>query len=228
MSQLLAYASALDNIRFYAQNMANVQFGFSLQLIPFVPKNAPVNDRNVHRLINTIERDFDAAISRAGLDYPTAPTLYRFRSIRGQYTNRYMEDQTKEALPSLNYDMNVPERGNMSACDFARWFLDYTANQVRSYMYLVCLDPFSVDQSDCFLPEAPPAFEIPDTFDCGAMLHAVSEISRQMIDAILGTYSSVHSCHPSLCDYGCNTLVPLMGKALDIVYAAFPEVRASK
>lgn len=228
MSQLLAYASALDNIRFYAQNMANAQFDFPLQICPFSPYNKPVNDRNLHRLINTIERDFDATISRSGLDYPTAPTLYRFRSIRGQYTNRYLEDQTKETLPNLSYDVKVPERGNMSACDFARWFLDYTANQVRSYMYLVCLDPFSVDQNDCFLPEAPPAFEIPDTFVCGEMLKAHDEISYHMLQAIFLTYSDARNHHPMLRDYGRDVILPLVAEARNVVYAAFPELRESK
>lgn len=225
MGKLASYASDLDNIRFYAQNMLNVQFSSPLQLCPYTHR-VYIEHGNLHRLIATIERDFDNAVSRDDLAFPSEPLIYKFRAALDRYRTSYPDTQLQPCLPSLGYDLKVPERGTKSAREFACLFLDYAAEQVRSFMYLLAVECYAKETDDSVLPLCPQRFEVPYVFECLQMVDAHSSVSRSMLEALLLSYRDGKNAHnPILQDYGRDVILPLVAESRNVIYAAFPEVR---
>lgn len=225
MEQLASYASDLDNIRFYAQNMLNVQFGSPLQLCPYTHR-VYIRHGSLQRLIATIERDFDNAISRGDLAFPSEPLIYKFRAALDRYRASYFYTQLQPCLPSLGYDLKVPERGNKSAREFACLFLDYAAEQVRSFIYLLSIECYAKQTDDSVLPLCPQRFEVPHVFECLQMQDAHANVARSMLEALLLSYRDGENSHnPILREYGRDVILPLVAEARNVIYAAYPEVR---
>lgn len=230
MNNLVTTMAALDSCRFYAENMVAIQFGSSLHPVPPEPPfNKPINSRVLHSQIAAIEKSFDNAISRTDLEFPIQGILYRFRSIFGRYVNQYMNDpcgpsgkRVGPERPDLFVAQHVPVRGeDESVQDFSRRFIAYTADQVRGFIWMVSLDQYAREQTDCFLPAAPWEFKLPARDTASAFIGAHHEIVNALMVAMLNTYSDTLDIHPSLREYGTDVVFPLVAECRNVIYAAW-------
>lgn len=230
MNNLVITMAALDSCRFYAENMVAIQFGSSLHPVPpEPPHNKPINSRVLHSQIAAIEKSFDNAISRTDLEFPIQGILYRFRSIFGRYVNQYMDDpcgpsgkRVNIERPDLFVAQPVPVRGeDESLQDFSHRFIAYTADQVRGFIWMVSLDQYAREQTDCFLPAAPWEFKLPTRDTASAFIYAHHEIVNSLMTAMLTTHSDTLDIHVSLRDYGLNVVFPLVAECRNVIYAAW-------
>lgn len=230
MNNLVITMVALDSCRFYAENMVAIQFGSSLHPVPPEPPfNQPINSRVLHSQIAVIEKSFDNAISRTDLEFPIQGILYRFRSIFGRYVNQYMDDpcgpsgkRVNAERPDLFIAQPVPVRGeDESVQDFSHRFISYTADQVRGFIWMVSLDQYAREQTDCFLPDAPWEFKLPARDTASAFIGAHHEIVNALMMAMLNTYSDTLDIHPSLRAYGTDVVFPLVAECRNVIYAAW-------
>ncbi|QZE58800.1 hypothetical protein pEaSNUABM28_00243 [Erwinia phage pEa_SNUABM_28] len=236
MSNLVGTAVALDHCRFYVENMVNIQFGNVLAPVPpEVPYNKPINSRVLHGMIKHTELMFDNFISRTDLQFPYAPILYRFRSIYGVYVGQYADDvqPVRGIRPVLKEHPRNPvpvKAGGEPDKEFASRFLKHTSEQVRSFLYMVCLDQYAREQTDVWLPAPPFDFDQPTN------IHNESPIAfttthdvlvNHLMEAMLQTYSDTLDIHVSLRDYGLTVLFPLVAECRNVIYAAWPITRES-
>ena len=232
MNNLVGTATALDYCRFYAENMVNIQFEQPLAAVPpEPPRNEPINPRVLHSLIDGIQIAFDNAISRTDLQFPYAPILYRFRSIYGVYCNQHMDEVSVKrakadrpaSLPS-SQPVPVPKDGEHEK-EFASRFLKHTTDQVRSFMYMVCLDQYAREQTDCWLPCPPRDFDQPTSIHNKnpiAFTTTHNVLINHLMETMLQTYSNTLDIHVSLRDYGVSVIFPLVAECRNVIYAAWP------
>ncbi|QZE59482.1 hypothetical protein MPK66_gp238 [Erwinia phage pEa_SNUABM_2] len=233
MNNLVGTAVALDHCRFYVENMVNLQFEQPLASIPPEPPyNEPINSRVLHSLIDGIQTAFDNAISRTDLQFPYAPILYRFRSIYGVYCNQYLDEATikrakSERPAGFPASQSVPVRvENEHDKEFAVRFLRHTADQVSAFLYMVSIDQYAREQTDCWLPAPPDAFDLPKAIllvgNGVAYTSVHNELVNHLMEAMLKTYSDTLDIHVSLRDYGVSVLFPLVAECRNVLYAAWP------
>lgn len=218
MNNLAGLVLALDQCRFYVENMVQIQFGKPLQSCPAEPPhNKSINDRNLHRMVPRIEKAFNNAVLN-NEQFPVAAIIYRFRSLRGLYSNRYADYRTEF---DGNMAVNGPwllEREGMTDHEWCRFFLKYTADQVRSFIYMVCLDQYAREQTDHYLPQAPFVFDEPESETVSAYLNAHHTLINDLMMALLNTHSDRLDIHPSLRKYGTDVMLPLTAKCLNLIY----------
>lgn len=236
MSNLVGTAVALDQCRFYVENMVNIQLGTSLAAVPPEPKyNQPINARALHSSIENTLITFDSAVNRPALGFPYAPMLYRFRSIYGTYCNQYLDDVSikrtvsRIAVGNPLFTQPVPVRVKSEPdVEFAARFLKHTAEQVHAFMYMVCLDQYAREQTDAWLPCPPHAFVLPDSSELEGNGVAYSSIHNELVshlmEAMLQTCSDTLDIHISLRDYGLEIMFPLVAECRNVIYAAWPNV----
>lgn len=237
MNNLVGTAVALDHCRFYAENMVNIQFEQPLAAIPPEPSyNEPINPRVLHSLIDGIQTAFDNAISRTDLQFPYAPILYRFRSIYGVYCNQYLDEasikRAKSDRPALlTVSQPVPVRvEDEHDREFASRFLKHTADQVSAFLYMMCLDQYAREQTDCWLPAPPTPFDLPkNIFNDSPIAFTATHnvLINHLMEAMLQTHSDTLDIHVSLRDYGLSVLFPLVAECRNVIYAAWPITRES-
>lgn len=237
MNNLVSTATALDHCRFYAENMVNIQFEQPLAAIPPEPPyNQPINSRVLHSLIDGIQIAFDNAISRTDLQFPYAPILYRFRSIYGVYCNQHMDEvsvkRAKADRPAnLPSSQHVPVRlEGEHEKEFASRFLRHTTDQVRSFLYMVCLDQYAREQTDVWLPCPTIDFDQPTNIHNEnpiAFTTTHNVLINHLMEAMLQTHSDTLDIHVSLRDYGLSVLFPLVAECRNVIYAAWPITRES-
>ncbi|QZE57116.1 hypothetical protein MPK67_gp243 [Erwinia phage pEa_SNUABM_32] len=235
MNNLVGLVAALDHCRFYAENMVHIQFGSSLCAVPpAAPYNQPINERRLHSLAESIELAFDNAISRTDLEFPIQGILYRFRSIFGYYVSQCREDIARGrpyTSPRGTPVPAVPERlAGEHEKEFASRFLKYTSDQVSAFLYMVCLDQYAREQTDMWLPDPAPAFDLPkdihsDNPIAFTTMHNV--LINHLMEAMLQTHSDTLDIHVSLRDYGLTVLFPLVAECRNVIYAAWPVMRGS-
>lgn len=238
MNNLVGIACALDSCRFYAENMVHIQFGSSLcPVAPQPPYNQPVNNRNLHSWIKSIELAFDNAISRTDLQFPYAGILYRFRSIYGNYVAQYRDDISAGRQYRAQVGTRlaaVPDRiEGEHAKEFASRFFNYTAGQVTAFLYMVCLDQYAREQTDCYLPGPPRAFDLPQNIfneSPIAFTKTHDVLVNHLMEAMLQTHSDTLDIHVSLRDYGLSVLFPLVAECRNVIYAAWtiPNTKGQK
>lgn len=230
MNNLVGTACALDSCRFYAENMVHIQFGSSLcPVSPQPPYNQPVNNRNLHSWIESIELAFDNAISRTDLQFQYAGILYRFRSIYGNYVAQYRDDISagRQYRAKVGTPLDaVPERiEGEHAKEFASRFFNYTAGQVTAFLYMVCLDQYAREQTDCYLPDPPRAFDLPQNIfneSPTAFTKTHDVLVNHLMEAMLQTHSDTLDIHVSLRDYGLSVIFPLVAECRNVIYATWP------
>ncbi|QZE56436.1 hypothetical protein pEaSNUABM40_00242 [Erwinia phage pEa_SNUABM_40] len=239
MNNLVATMAALDSCRFYAENMVAVQFGSSLHHVPPEPPfNRPINSRVLHSQIALIEKSFDNAISRTDLEFPIQGILYRFRSIFGRYVNQHLDDPYGPSGKRVNAERPdllvappaLVQGENESDQEYSHRFIAYTADQVRSFIWMVSLDPYAREQTDCFLPVAPWPFRLPEKDTASAFLLVHSDILNSLMMAMLDTYSNHLDLHESLREYGTRIIFPLVAMCRDVIYTAWtvPNFKGQK
>lgn len=235
MNNLVGLVAALDHCRFYAENMVHIQFGNSLCTVPpAAPYNQPINERRLHSLAESIELAFDNAISRTDLEFPIQGILYRFRSIFGYYASHCREDIAKGRPYKATQETPVPavpERlTGEHEKEFASRFLKYTADQVSAFLYMVCLDQYAREQTDVWLPDPAPAFDLPTNIHNESPLAFTTThnvLVNHLMEAMLQTHSDTLDIHVSLRDYGLTVLFPLVAECRNVIYAAWPITRDS-
>lgn len=237
MNNLVLHVQGLDYCRFYAENMVHVQFENPLCPVPpEAPYNQPINDRKLHQLIREIDTAFDNAISRTDLEFPIGPILYRYRSLYGNYAAQYKDDlspqrDTRVKGNTLVVSPPVPEQGaDEDLKAFSYRFLKHTAEQVQSYIWLVCLDQYAREQTDEVLPSPPWAFDPPERDGASAFLAAFNKILNDLMLPMLDAHSDTLDIHVSLRDYGLSTIFPLVAECRNVIHAAWtiPNAKGQK
>lgn len=242
MNNLVLHVQGLDYCRFYAENMIHVQFENPLRPVPpEAPYNQPINDRKLHMLINDIDMAFEHAVNRTDLEFPIGPILYRYRSLYGNYAAQYNDERIYSGSPSSigkpntrNRPIqvpNVPEQGSDEDDKaFSYRFIKHTAEQVQSYIWMVCLDQYAREQTDEVLPSPPWAFDPPERDGAAAFLTAHHKILNDLMPSMMNTHSDTLDIHVSLRDYGMSVIFPLVAECRNVIYAAWtiPNAKGQK
>lgn len=213
---------ALNNCRFYAANMVNIQFNMTMEACP--PTHPEEVEQDHQLLVARICQEFDNAVSRTDLRWDPKPLVHRFRALHEAYINAVGGSaQSFSEIPELEYKIPFPfTETTPPDQEMARRHLRYTGELVRSFMYMVCLSRYAHKEETYYLPSAPDMFEMPDVDAALPFDSAQSQIAGQFLEHYQRVQPPHIKDHALLEHVGRDHLLPAVSQCRFWIYKAFP------
>ncbi|QYW05595.1 hypothetical protein pEaSNUABM25_00239 [Erwinia phage pEa_SNUABM_25] len=214
---------ALNNCRFYAANMINIQFNMRLEACP--PEHPEVPEEDHQLLVARIAQEFDNAVSRTDLRWDAKPLIHRFRALHSQYLTAVGGELQFDRIPELSYPIPFPFTENTPPDqEIARRHLRFTGEQVRAYQYMVCLSRYTHKEETYYLPSPPDQFEMPDVDAALPFDSAQSQIAGIFLEHYQRVEPPRYREQALLEEVGREKMLPMISQCRFWIYKAFPTV----